>query len=138
MPTPPLPDSLVAILERPNPAVMATVKSDGAPVTVATWYLWVDGRVLLNVDAARVRLKHVTRDPRVSLTVLDGDSWYRHVTLHGRVAEILDDEGLADIDRLSVHYLGSPYGNRGRRRVSLWMEVESWFAWNGGHAWDGS
>lgn len=48
MPTVPLPDAVAALLARPNPAVMATLRADGQPVTVATWYLLEDdGRVLL-------------------------------------------------------------------------------------------
>ena len=63
---------VVDLLRRPNPAVMATVRRDGAPVTVATWYLWDSGRILLSLDAGRARLAHLRRDPRVSLTVIDG------------------------------------------------------------------
>jgi hypothetical protein len=36
MPTPPLPDDLVELLRQPNPCVIATVRGDGHPVTVAT------------------------------------------------------------------------------------------------------
>ncbi len=109
---------------------MATVRSDGAPVSTATWYLWEDdGRVLINFDAGRVRLKHVRRDPRVTLTVLAGDDWYTHVTLIGRVTDIRDDEDLSGIDRLSRQYTGKPYPDRERPRVSAWVEVERWHGW---------
>ena len=53
------------------------------PNTVATWYVWEDGRVLVNMDEGRKRLEYLRQNPRVSITVLDGDSWYRHITLHG-------------------------------------------------------
>lgn len=115
MSKPPLPPEAVALLRRPNPAVMATLRSDGAPVSTATWYLWEDdGRVLVNLDAGRVRLGHLRRDPRVTLTVLADDDWYTHVTLIGRVTEMRDDEDLTGIDRLSTQYTGKPYPNRER------------------------
>jgi PPOX class probable F420-dependent enzyme len=129
MSKPPLPPEAVDLLRRANPCVMATVRSDGTPVSTPTWYLWEDGRVLVNLDEGRVRLKHLRRDPRVTLTVLDEDDWYTHVTLIGRVAALLDDDGLADIDRLSRHYTGKPYPDRVRARVSAWIEVERWHAW---------
>ena len=130
MPNPPLPDRVVELLRRPNPAVMATVAADGRPVTVATWYLLEDdGRVLLGLDAARARLEHMRRDPRISLTVLDGDDWYTHVSVQGRVVSIVDDEGLRDIDRLAVHYTGKPYANRERPRVSAQLEIDRWHGW---------
>jgi PPOX class probable F420-dependent enzyme len=108
---------------------MATLRSDGTPVSTATWYVWKDGRVLINLDEGRVRLKHLRRDPRVTLTVLAGDDWYTHVTLIGRVTEMYDDEGLADIDRLARHYIGKPYPDRVRPRVSAWIEVDRWHGW---------
>lgn len=128
MANPPIPSDIVEILKRPNPAVMATVRGNGAPVSVATWYVWDDGRILLNLDAGRKRLAHLRADPRVSLTVLDGDSWYRHVSLQGTVVIEPDDE-LSGIDRLANHYTGKPYWSRDRERVNAWIEIESYHLW---------
>ncbi|MFD2082395.1 PPOX class probable F420-dependent enzyme [Actinopolymorpha cephalotaxi] len=128
MPKPPVPADIEEMLKRPNPAVMATVRPDGTPVSVATWYIWDNGRVLLNLDATRKRLEHLRADPRVSLTVLDGDSWYRHVSLQGTVTLEPDPE-LADIDRLSKHYGGKQYPNRDNPRVTAWMDVEQFHIW---------
>ncbi|MBB2921791.1 TIGR03618 family F420-dependent PPOX class oxidoreductase [Cellulomonas cellasea] len=130
MPVPPLPDDVAALLARPNAAVMATVASDGRPVTVATWYLVEeDGTVLLNLDASRARLKHVRTDPRVSLTALDEGSWYTHVSVQGTVVSIEDDPDLVDIDRLSTHYTGRPYPTRDRARVSVRVRIDRWHGW---------
>jgi PPOX class probable F420-dependent enzyme len=126
--TPPVPEHIANVLTQPNPAVMATVRPDGAPVSVATWYLYDEGRVLLNLDGTRKRLEHLRADPRVSLTVLDGESWYRHISLQGRVT-ITPDEDLSGIDRLSIHYGGNPYPDRESPRFDAWMEIESFHAW---------
>ena len=126
----PMPDAVVQLLRKPNPAVMATVAADGRPVSVATWYLLEDdGHILLGLDATRARLKHLRADPRVSLTVLAGDDWYTHVSVQGRVLSIVDDEGLRDIDRLARQYTGQAYPNRTSPRVSCQVEVERWHAW---------
>ncbi|MFC9916157.1 PPOX class F420-dependent oxidoreductase [Streptomyces sp. NPDC127197] len=129
MSKPPLPPEADALLRRANPCVMATLRADGTPVSTPTWYVWDDGRVLISLDEGRVRLQHLRRDPRVTLTVLDKDNWYSHVTLIGRATELKEDEGLADIDRLSRHYTGSPYPDRVRARVSAWIEVDRWHGW---------
>ena len=68
-------------------------------------------------------------DPRVTLTVLDEGNWYNTVTLIGHVSELRDDTDLADIDRVSIHYGGSPYPTRDRRRVSAWIDVDRWYGW---------
>ena len=126
MPPAPLPTELVEFLEKPNAAVIATVRSDGAPYTAATWYDWDDGRILVNMDFERLRLSHIRREPRVAVTVLDLGDWYRAVTVLGRVVELRDDEGFADIDRLSQRYRGEPYWNRERKRVTALIEPERW------------
>ena len=128
----PLPQHVIDFLKLPNPAVMATVAADGRPVTVATWYLFEDdGRVLLGLDATRARLKHLHADPRISLTALSEQSWYSHASLQGRAVSITDDEGLADIDRLSRHYGGEAYPNRTSPRVSVQVEIDKWHVWGG-------
>lgn len=133
MPSTPMPDAVLELLARPNPAVMATIADDGRPVTVATWYLLEpDGTVLLGLDAKRARLDHLRRDPRVSLTALAEGDWYTHVSVQGEVVSIADDEGLRDIDRLSQHYTGKPYRNRERPRVSARLRIDRWHGWSGG------
>jgi PPOX class probable F420-dependent enzyme len=130
MPTTPLPDGLRELLARPNPAVMATTRADGQPVSVATWYLLDGDRFLINLDESRQRLSHLRRDPRVTLTVLDGDNWYTHVSIQGRVTEIVEDDDKSDIDRLSRHYRGKPYPDRDRNRISVYIEIDRWHGWN--------
>jgi hypothetical protein len=71
MSKPPLPEAAVAMLRKPNPAVITTLRPGGQPVSVATWYLWDGGRVLVNMDEGRKRLENLRNDPRVALDVLD-------------------------------------------------------------------
>jgi PPOX class probable F420-dependent enzyme len=129
MPQPPLPDEVVAFLDRPNHAVIATVRPDGHPVSVPTWYLYEDGRILVNMDEGRRRLDYLRQDPRVSLSVIDPVDWITHVSVQGRVTEMADDDGLVDIDRLAQRYFGKPYPNRERGRVSAWVDIERWHGW---------
>ncbi|MEQ4208958.1 PPOX class F420-dependent oxidoreductase [Actinopolymorpha sp. B9G3] len=130
MPKPPLSPDVIELLKQPNPAVMATVRPDGTPVSVATWYLWDEerARILLNLDARRKRLEHIRANPRVSLTVLDGDSWYRHVSVQGTVT-LEPDSDLAGIDRLARHYTGKPYPERKYPRFDAWLDVETYHVW---------
>jgi PPOX class probable F420-dependent enzyme len=126
-----LPDDLQRFLTKANPSVMATTTRTGQPVTAATWYLLeADGRVLLNLDAERVRLAHLRRDPRLALDVLDAADWYVHVALQLKVVEITDDTDLADIDALALQYTRKPYASRERPRVSVRAEITKWLGWN--------
>jgi PPOX class probable F420-dependent enzyme len=134
MTAPPLPDDVRDLLAKPNPAVIASLRPDGQPVTVATWYILEEDRsdgdrILVNMDEGRKRLEYLRKDPRVSLTALDDGNWYTHVSVQGRIVDWADDTDLADIDRLSRHYGGEAYPTRDRRRVSAWIQVESWHGW---------
>jgi len=64
---------------QPNPAYRVNAPRS----TAATWYLWENGRVLVNMDEGRKRLDYIRKDPRVSITVLGKEDWYHHVTLRG-------------------------------------------------------
>lgn len=130
MPEAPVPPKVDAFLRKPNPAVIATLRPDGSPHTVATWYDWDGSRVLVNMDESRLRLRHMRRDPRVSLTALDEADWYTHVSLIGRVVSIEDDSDLSGIDRLATRYTGKPFSNREAKRINAWIEVERWHDWD--------
>lgn len=124
-----LTDEARRFLTAPNPAVISTVRPDGQPVSVATWYLLDGDRILVNMDAGRKRIAYLREDPRISLTVLADGDWHSHLSLQGRVVEWAEDEGLADIDRLARQYGLEAYPNRKRPRVSAWIEIERLHAW---------
>ena len=137
VPKPPVPPEIDEFLTKPNPSVIATVRQDGTPHTAATWYLWENGRVLVNMDEGRKRLGHLRANPRVSITVLGDGDWYHQVTLRGH-ATLEDDPQLEAIDRIARHYTGEAYPTRDRGRVSAWIDVESWYGWAQSRFWTGS
>ena len=63
MSKPPLPEAAVTMLAKPNPSVIATLRPDGQPVTAATWYLWDNGRVLVNMDEGANGLRTCATTP---------------------------------------------------------------------------
>jgi PPOX class probable F420-dependent enzyme len=133
MPKPPLPPELQEMLREPNPCVIASIATNGELHSAATWYEWRDdGTVLLNMDGTRRRLNYLRNDPRVAITILDAQTWYRHVSLVGHVRDIHPDPDLADIDRLSQHYRGTPYADRNRESWTAIVDVLSWHGWQRG------
>jgi PPOX class probable F420-dependent enzyme len=132
MSTGPLTDTAREFLRKPSPSVIGTLGRHGQPVTAATWFLLQDDdTILLNIEAGRARIRHVTDDPRVALTVL-GESWYSHLSIQGRVSDMHTDPDLSVIDRISRHYTGKDYPVRDKERVSMVVEIDSWFGWHVG------
>jgi PPOX class probable F420-dependent enzyme len=131
MPTTPLSPAHIDFLRRPNPAVVSSLKPSGSPHSAVTWYLWDEhtGGVVINMAASRKRLEYMRRDPRVSLTILDGADWYSFaLTLEGRVERFEPDVDLAVIDRMSIHFTGEPYLYRDGARINAVIAVERWHA----------
>lgn len=130
MPRPPLPQSAVEFLARPNHATMATLGARGQPISVATWYLLVEeGTLLVNIGAGRARIEHLRRDPRFALTAMDPENWYTHVSLQATAVEISDDPDLSVIDRIARHYTGQEYRDRDGARVSVRGRIDAWYGW---------
>ncbi len=135
VPDSPLSEAALEFLRKPNPAVMATVTSSGLPVSVATWYFVEDDQsLMLCMNADRARLKHLKNNGHVALTVLAADDFGTHISLQAHVESIEPDTGLADIDRLSRHFLGKDYPARDRPLVTVHATIDKWFGWSEGQA----
>jgi PPOX class probable F420-dependent enzyme len=129
VPRAPMPVEVVDFLSRPNHATISCVRPDGQPVSVPTWYMVEGGLIVVNMDAGRKRLDWLRADPRVSLSAMDPDNWITHVSVQGRVVELIDDLDLADIERIATHYTGQPYRVRDRLRITAYISVDRWHGW---------
>lgn len=128
MPPPPVPAPIERFLSAPHPAVVALAGDRGQPVSNPTWYLYENEQVLLSMGRGGRRHRHLLSDPRVALTVL-ADDWYSHVSLLGRVVEFHDDLDLLNIDRISRHYDGEPYGDRSTTPVTASVQISRWYTY---------
>ena len=80
-------------------ATLATLDDDGAPHTAVVWYRLVDdGTIVVNSAEGRRWPANLRRDPRVSLSIVDGADGYRWLGVRGRVIEVVDDQGRAQAD----------------------------------------
>lgn len=125
-------DAIREFLRKPSPCVVGTLGKHGQPVTAATWFLFQDDdTILLNVEAGRARIRQVTADPRIALTI-SGETWYQHVSIQGRVTDLHTDPDLTTIDRVAEHYTSKPYPVRDKERVSMVVTIDRLFTWNVG------
>lgn len=129
MPTSTPPAAVAQLLVRPCHATISCLRASGQPVSVPTWYLYEEGRIVVSMDARRQRLAWLRNDPRTALSVLDPDDWVTHVSIQGHVTDFVDDPDLADIDRIARHYTSEPYPVRSRPRVTALVAIDRWHAW---------
>src|ERR671938_2168996 len=123
--------SIRKLFEGKNFVFVSTLMKDGYPHTTPTWVDIKNGNILINTAIGRIKQKNVSRDPRLSLAIVDQDNPYDMVTIRGKVIEqIKVDAAEKHIDKLAKKYLGKDeYPNRtaGEKRVILKVKPEKVF-----------
>lgn len=115
-----------AFLENPYVGIATTLREDGSPHSTVVWVDVRDGAVGFNTARGRAKVRHLERDPRVALTVVDPNDAYRWITISGR-GELADAGADEQIDKLAKKYLGRetyPWRKAGEQRVSVWIAPE--------------
>jgi PPOX class probable F420-dependent enzyme len=94
----------------PNFAFLSTINRDGSSQVTPTWIDLdeVHGLILINTAVGRLKQKNVSRDPRVSISMIDGmDNPYSMVTIRGKVIEQSKVGADEHIDKLARKYLNA-------------------------------
>jgi PPOX class probable F420-dependent enzyme len=121
-----LTDSQRAFLEQPFAGGLTTLRVDGSPHTTVVWVDIDEDGPSFNTAAGRAKPRHLERDPRVSLIVVDPQDQYRWLSISGRAemtAEGADDQ----IDKLAKKYLGQdeyPWRKSDEQRLTVRIRPE--------------
>jgi len=102
-------EDLGDLLTQPRLAILATNFADGTVLLSPVWHEWSDGGFTILIGVDDVKLRHVRRDPRVSVVVAEDLRPYRGIEVRGR-ADILPTEGGATLLRIAQRYLGAEAG----------------------------
>jgi PPOX class probable F420-dependent enzyme len=112
--------------ESPNVGVATTLREDGSPHSTIVWVDVEDGKVSFNTARGRAKSKHLERDPRASLLMVDPNDSFKWVAVSGP-AELTEEGADAQIDKLAKKYLGKDeYTSRkpGEQRVTARIHAE--------------
>ena len=114
-------------LTEPYVGVATTLRDDGSPHSTVVWVDVPDeGGIGFNTARGRAKERHLKKDPRVSLLVVDPQNPYRWVGVSGR-GELVDEGSDEQIDRLAKVYLGKdtyPWRSPEEQRVSVRITPE--------------
>jgi PPOX class probable F420-dependent enzyme len=118
---------LKAFLDEPIPVIVGTTRQDGTVEMTPVWYEYRDGQIWLNGGPNRDWVKHLRRDERVSLLVLDPKQMFRWAEIQGRAVDMTleggDEHRNPKIDRMIVRI--EPYRIRGMENGQPWDVTET-------------
>jgi hypothetical protein len=99
------------LLASRHPARLAYTWTDGSPRVVPMWFHWDGENVVFGGPPAAPKFQALRQDPRVAITIDQGDQFpYKTLLLRGR-AVIDEVEGLsAEYSDSALRYLGAETG----------------------------
>ena len=102
-----LTEPVIKIIKDKNFAFLGTIMKDGRPQVSPIWIDIDDNNNILLFNTAQGRIKHknISRDPRVSLSLVDKNNPYSMVTIQGTVIEQTTIGADEHIDKLAKKYL---------------------------------
>lgn len=107
-----LEDKVRALASGKNFCVLTTLMEDGTPQSHVMWVDHDGEHLLINTEVHRHKFKNMAADPRVTVTIIDIESFYSYVEVRGKVVETVTGPAAREhIDRMSERYLGKPYDN---------------------------
>lgn len=98
-------EQLDGLLDERRLAVMSTFRADGSVLLSPLWFIWEDGGFTIGMAAGDGKLKHLRRDPRVTIVVNEDEFPYRGFELRGE-AQLLDVPYGPVIRRIAIRYVG--------------------------------
>jgi PPOX class probable F420-dependent enzyme len=122
-----------------NFAFLGTVNKDGSPQVTPTWIDIIEKEkegedneqiILINTAKDRIKQKNASRDPRVSISIVDEDNPYSMITVKGRVIEQTTKGADEHIDKLAKRYLNAdkyPAHSPDVKRIILKIKPEKIF-----------
>ena len=121
MPDATLTDPQRAFLREPYPGTATTLRRDGSPHSTVVWVDEEDGAVLFNTAVGRAKERHLRRDPRAAMLVIDPADQYRWLAVSG-TATLSTDGAVEHIDKLWRRYEGEPFPS-GRPGVRVIVRI---------------
>jgi len=100
-------EPVIKIIKDKNFAFLGTIMRDGRTQVSPIWIDIDDNNniILINTAHGRIKQKNITRDPRVSLSLVDKNNPYSMITIQGIVIEQTTIGADEHIDKLAKKYL---------------------------------
>jgi PPOX class probable F420-dependent enzyme len=94
------PDEAWDVLDRAHTGILTTLRRDGMPISLPTWFAALDRTICLTAPSGTKKLARLRHDPRASFLVESGERWAELEAVHltGRIETVTVE---AEIDRIA-------------------------------------
>ena len=122
-----IPEDAYRVIDAPNFAFVATVMADGSPQNTPVWVDRDGETVVFNTAKGRAKHRNLERDPRIAVSIIDGDNPYSYLQVRGR-AEFVEEGADEHIDKMAKKYLDEdtyPFRREGEERIIVRIAADA-------------
>lgn len=120
-------EDLSRLFQFRNLAYVGTLSSDGAPHITPVWAEMVEDLILINTFEQSAKIKHISKDKRIALSVVEQNNPFNMVSIKGKVVEQTTEGADEHLKKLAKRYLGIGkyyYRKPNHKRVILKIKPE--------------
>jgi PPOX class probable F420-dependent enzyme len=99
-------DELYRLFQFRNLAYLSTLSKDGSPHVTPVWAEIVDDLILINTFEESAKVKHITSDKRVALSIVEQNNPFNMTSIEGKVVEQTSEGADEHLKKLARRYLG--------------------------------
>ncbi len=90
-------------------AHLATIMPDGSPHVTPVWVDYDGKYLIITSTRTNQKVRNITRQPRVAVSIQDPDDPYRYLLVRGNVVKMSEEGAEEMLDNLAVKYTGSKF-----------------------------
>jgi PPOX class probable F420-dependent enzyme len=120
-------DELHRLFQFRNLAYLGTLSRDGSPHITPVWAELDDDFILINTFEEAAKLRHVSKDNRIALSIVEQNNPFNMVSIKGKVVEQIGEGADEHLKKLAKRYLGIGkyyYRKPDHKRVILKIKPE--------------
>ncbi|HYY86845.1 MAG TPA: TIGR03618 family F420-dependent PPOX class oxidoreductase [Nitrososphaeraceae archaeon] len=99
-------DDLSRLFQHRNLAYLGTLSKDGSPHITPVWAEMVDDLILINTFEESAKVRHISKDKRIAVSVVEQNNPFNMVSIKGKVVEQTSEGANEHLKKLAKRYLG--------------------------------
>jgi PPOX class probable F420-dependent enzyme len=106
---------------------LGTLSRDGSPHITPVWAELVDDFILINTFEEAAKIRHISKDNRIALSIVEQNNPFNMVSIKGKVVEQIGEGADEHLKKLAKRYLGIGkyyYRKPDHKRVILKIKPE--------------